>query len=195
MPSIGRRPGAGDGNPLRRPVDRLQAAANLMLVLLLVVAGPLAAFAAGSAVHRTAGADAARERASRELVDATILGDPREVSGSTTALPAVLVRVEARWTAADRTEHTGKVVVARSHHAGDVVPVWVGADGVSTSEPRGRAQVLGAAAGAGAVAALAVGSVLAVAAGAVHHALDRRRDRLWEQEWRAVEPRWCRWSA
>jgi hypothetical protein len=194
MPSIGRRPGT-DGNPLRRPVDRLQAAVNLMLVLLLVVAGPMAALAAGSAVHRTAGADAARERATRELVDATILGDPREVSGSTTVLPAVLVRVEASWTAADRTEHTGKVVVARSHQAGDVVPVWVGADGTSTSEPRGRAQVLGAAAGASAVAALAVGSVLAVAAGAVHRVLDRRRDRLWEQEWRGVAPRWCRWNA
>jgi hypothetical protein len=194
MPSLRRRLGI-DGNLLRRPLDRLQAATNLLLVLVFVVAGPVAAFAVGSSAHRVVGADANHERATRERVDATILGRARDDRGNGMVLPAALARVEARWTVADGTEHAGDVVVHRSRRAGDVVSLWIGPDGTSTSRPLGRHQVLAIAVGAGAGAALAVASVLLITAGAVHLVLDRRRARQWEQEWRAVAPLWYRGHA
>jgi hypothetical protein len=182
-----------DRNPLRRHVDRVQAAVTVSLAAALALAGPVAAAAAGTAAYRAVAPAAAEERATRVLTDATLIQDPLAAhGGDDTTWPVSLVRVDARWTAPDGTPHTGKVTVGRGRQVGDVVRVWVGPDGRTTPRPRTTGNVLATVAGLAAGAVLTLGGLLLLVGLGARRLLDRRRARLWEEEWLAVEPSWCR---
>jgi hypothetical protein len=182
-PRIMRRIGL-DGNPMRRRVDRVQAWARLAVLVVLVVAGPVPAWSAGSRVYARAATLAPAFPARAVVVrDAPFPATPYPM----VVLPDVLA--PATWTAPDGTVHSGLIAVAAGTPAGTAVRVWTDARGDPVAAPdRAQAATDATVAGAGA----ATGTVLLFAAAwlVLRRALDRRRMAAWRDGWAEVEPRW-----
>jgi hypothetical protein len=119
-----------DHNPLRRTVDRVEAAIVAGLAVAFLAAAPLAAVAAWHAAYSMGSRTAHAQQAAWHQVPALPL----------TTVPAsgygrYEATVEARWTAPGGTRHTGTIPVPYGATAGRAVPVWVDAAGRLTSPP------------------------------------------------------------
>jgi hypothetical protein len=182
-PRILRRLGL-DGNPMRRRVDRVQAWAGLVALAVLVVAGPVLAWTAGSRAYAGAAAWAPAFPA-RAVLD-------RDAPIPAAAYPMVVlpeVIAPATWTAPDGTVHSGLIQVAAGTPAGTAVRVWTDARGDPVAAPdRARAATDATVAGAGAATGTAL--LLAAAWLVLRRTLDRRRLAAWRDGWAEVEPRW-----
>ncbi|MEW2609953.1 hypothetical protein AB0937_07020 [Streptomyces sp. NPDC047880] len=174
-------------NPLRRREDVWEAWILLVAWFVVIVAGPVAGvLGAQATVDRLA-----QRRAERHPTTATLLGDS---SRSTVSGEVTIDRVIApvRWTAADGTSRTGRAQVEAGRKAGERVVVWLDQKDRLTEEPQtpGDANVEAAFMGAA-----SFGAVTVAAAAGVHGArmaLDRRRSRAWDAEWRKLGPQWGR---
>jgi hypothetical protein len=188
MSRLTRRVGL-DRNPLRRRTDRMQAWLALALASAVILCGPLLIWWVGATAYRSALAAAERERAQWFQVDAVLLEDTdglAYVRGEDGAWP---VPAQARWTAPDGAQRTGKVVTESAAAAGTVVVILTDVHG-DLVDPSNSPSPSGAALGAGLATALALAAVHASLLLVIRRTLSRRRMASWELEWTVVEPRW-----
>ncbi|WP_199432271.1 Rv1733c family protein [Qaidamihabitans albus] len=179
------RPGR---NPLARPSDRFEARLLVVLVLLALLAIPVAA-AIGSETY-TSRLDAARaESASREQVTAELLADALMSMGAPAARPP---HVPARWTLPDGTEHTGQVPAYSGATEGTEVTVWVDRSGAVTGAPTTTAGAAFEGVGAGLTIWLGFTVLCGVVFGVARLLVTRSHAQRWAQEWARVEREWSR---
>ncbi|WP_455678724.1 Rv1733c family protein [Streptomyces atratus] len=187
-------PGEGQGNDApststrRLPIrasDRIQRWGRVLLVVVFLLAAPLASAATGRAAHdaetrRAATLSDARKVEARLISDAD--GPVAAAIGRTT------VRAPVRWKQPDGTARTAVVSVWAGSPAGTTVPIWTTAQGVATS--RGPATPGEAVASAWMTAAgtFAAATGLFVAVWKFFTKLvDHIRYMGWEKEWDEVE--------
>ena len=181
-----------DGNPLRRTLDRVEAAILAGLAIAFLAGAPAAAVTAAH-VAVTIGTRTAWARRSWHQVPAVLLAD---VPGSGYGRSGPVAR--ARWSAPGGGARTGTVSAPPGAGAGRTVLVWVDASGRrATAPPLRRAQVNEQAVLAAAAASVVLGYPLSCAGLLACGLLARRRLAAWDADWRATEPRWTRrrWSS
>jgi hypothetical protein len=174
--------------PLKRGSDRLEFAARLVLVLVVLVSVPVA-LAVGTVVHEHLRATAEQQAAELTRVTAIALEGAEPVQEGRSS---GWFRTSARWTAPDGTEVEAVVTTLRDTSAGDPLTVWTTGDGRPTATPPTSREVLRYT-----VVLVLVGwswSLVAAVTGylGLCRILDRHRDRRWTREWAAIEPTWSR---
>ena len=179
-----------DHNPLRRGTDRVEAALRLAMILLVVVAVPAAAVAAGRwadhyALHRAQAQMAVDHQVTAVLLrDAPAIGAPDPYTSVPTAW------VPARWQPPGQPPRTGEVLALVGARKGSTVRTWIDPAGAVTDPPLDHRFVVGDV-WLAVVATCLLSWLLLLAVGVlVRHVLDRRRLRAWEAEWRASGPLW-----
>lgn len=171
--------------PLKRRSDRLEFAARILLVLILLLAFPIA-IAGGRSVATGLEATAQHQADTRTPERATLLHDaPAQPPEGD-----MQVATTATWQAPDGTTHLGTVPASPGAHAGTSVDIWVDRSGRPVEPPMSRAAIDDEALVAGSVIFLGV-----VIAGLSMHLvvqalLTRQRNRRWAAGWQAVEPLW-----
>ena len=179
-----------DRNPLRRGTDRVEGALRLVMIILVVVAVPAAAVATGRWADHYALHCAQVQRAVNHQVTAVLLRD-----ASVTGIPDPYTSVRttwvpARWQPPGQPPRTGEVLAVAGARKGSTVRTWIDPSGAVTDPPLDHRVVVGNVWLAVMMTCL-VSWVLLLAAGILaRRALDRRRLRAWEAEWRASGPQW-----
>jgi hypothetical protein len=175
-----------DRNPLRRRWDRAEPMILGGLLVAFVIGGTLAALIGGRWAYEAALRVRHAELATSYRVPAVLL---TTASQDPTGFDA---SAKAWWRTPDGVRHTGEVSALYGTAAGATVKVWVNADGRLTGAPLQPSQVQGQAVLAGVLAVMAVALVLWGAGLTVHCAAERRRMADWDDEWRAIGPKWSR---
>ena len=187
--SLARRLGF-DRNPLRRGTDRIEAALRLVLAIMLVTAVPAAAVLAGQRADHLALNRAHAERAADHLVTAVLL-QRAPVSGIPDPYTSVQTAwVPARWQLPGLPSRTGEVLAIAGAPKGSTVRVWTDASGAITDPPLDHRDITGDVCIAVVVTCLVSWLVLLASSTLARRALDRRRLRAWDAEWRASGPQW-----
>ncbi|SEN74836.1 hypothetical protein [Nonomuraea pusilla] len=176
-----------DRNPLRRRTDRIESAA-VLAVMLVILLSVLPAVLAGRAAHDRAVYAAAHDR----QVQATVLRDVPAAPVAYGDAPVSDLRAPVRWTDPSGTTRTGEARVPPLSKAGTLVPIWVNERGRPVASPPDEVEAVlrGAATGV-LVLSGAVALTLGVFAG-FRSAVDRVRYREWEADWRRADARWRR---
>lgn len=179
-----------DRNPLRRGTDRIEAALRLVVMVLLVVAVPIAAVAAGRQADHLALNRVHRQQAVNHLVTAVLLRDAAATGVPDPYTSIQTVWVPARWQPPGQPSRTGMVLATAGADKGSTVRTWIDASGAVTNPPLDHRDVVGDVCIA--VVATCLGSwlMLLVSGTFVRRALNRRRLSAWEAEWRACGPLW-----
>jgi hypothetical protein len=175
-----------DRNPMRRRTDRIEAWVTVVLALVFLIGGPLAAWLAADTVRREAVRASAGSSRDYVRVRAVLLEDTT-MPYDGAARPAPVL---ASWTAADGTLRTGAVVLESPDTAGSVVVAWLDADGNPAPPPRPAPSPVVSAWAAGMLTTVVLVCVLSLVRATVRSRLDSRRLAEWQQEWTEVEPRW-----
>ncbi|PNE40504.1 hypothetical protein [Streptomyces noursei] len=179
-------------HPVRRTSDRLQFGVDALLALVLLLALPSAAIAAGTAAYAWRLHNARTEAAERRLVTAHLTADTSDRGEQTPPSPLGPFTAPARWTGPDGRPHTTAIQAKAEDRKGTPVRIWVDRQDKVASAPPSHASAL---ATGWLVGSLAGGLCVGTGYGARWAAallLDRLRYRQWEAEWRRVEPRWSR---
>jgi hypothetical protein len=179
-----------DRNPLRRGTDRVEAVLRLILVILLVAGVPAAAVAVGRSADHQALHQAQAQRAAKHQVTATLLGDSPAIGSPNPYSSVQGSWVPARWQRAGHPPRTGMVFAVAGARKGSTVRIWTDPAGAITDPPLGRRDVVGDVMVAVMTTCLVSWLVLLAAWALARRALDRRRLRAWEAEWRASGPLW-----
>ena len=183
-------------NPLRRGSDRIEGWLNLVLILVLLIAGTSLATHFSRSAYRADIRAAAWERAHRHVTLALLLekpvGAPSAPVLQAGAPTAPVLTADARWSGPNHTVHGGRVPAGEANVAGDRIQIWVDDSGALTAPPARRRPVAEATQAAAAVV-LILAIVLAAIRMIARRVLDRRRLRSWQAEWMEVGPRWCRY--
>jgi hypothetical protein len=174
-----------DRNPLRRAVDRVEAAIVAGLLAAFVAGAPLAALAVGNWSHAVGSRVEHAQQSSWHQVPATLLAKA-PYPGYT----GYEAQVPARWTAQNGTRLSGEIPAPGGAKAGSTLLVWVDAAGHLTGPPLRHDQVTGQAALAALLAALGVGMLVLCARLVAHCGLERRRLAAWDSDWQMTEPQW-----
>ena len=188
--ALARRMGV-DANPLRRGCDRAEGWVRLGLVVVFLVASPLAAIGLGHLTNdasvRAARAQAAAEHWIPAVLLERVSRNPNDPLAGTTQL----AWTQARWTAPDGRPRRGEVPAEVGSRAGRQVHIWVDEAGDLVYGTIGQGQI--------ASRILAVVALSAACGGdpaqrglADRRVLDRRRMVRWATEWSAVEPLWTK---
>lgn len=167
---------------LRRRSDRVEVAARWVLLLVGLLAVPVA-LAVGSQVTADLAPQVAAQRAERHQVVGEVMADPRQVSPR----PDVVVdevRAPVRWTAADGTTREAVVRVPERARPGDTRVLWVDAADRPTGEPMDPG--LPVTQGVATALVILLGDLLLSAAllAGLRWLLDRARLRAWDEAWR-----------
>lgn len=176
-----------DHNPVRRPIDRLEARFRLLLVVALVAGGPALTVTLAARTHADLTARAAAERAGFRQVTAVITGPAEGVSG-----PGVdgshAWRAEAVVARPDGRDQRVRIPVRSGAAPGDRVRIWM----------NGRAQVVRqpvTALDAHITAAMIMILTPAMLAGAawtlaiaVQAVTVRATGPAWDRAWRLIDP-------
>ena len=177
-----------DRNPLRRRIDRVEAAVVAGLIAVFLISAPVLGAAAG---HWSGSAAMREQRAEMawRLVPATVQGSAqgRSLLGRRARSGCM-----ARWTAPDGQARRGWISVTPGDAAGGSVPVWITPSGSLTRPPLRHSQVQAHIALAEWLTALVLGLLLCLAVGVERVLFARRRLADWNRAWRVVEPRWTR---
>jgi hypothetical protein len=179
-----------DGNPLRRRIDRVQAALTLLLIAAFLTAAPVLTAVAG---HWTRTVGLGQENAERAWREVTAIVVRAPATGRNGAFAAWgPLRARARWTASDGQERSGLVPVTAGTRAGSRFLLWVNGRGVPTGPPMRPAEPgqLAALAEMVTIGVLAVAACLIADGGRI--LFDRCRLATWEKEWQAIGPLWSR---
>ncbi|GLZ12904.1 membrane protein [Actinomadura sp. NBRC 104425] len=183
-----RRLGFGRSD-LRRPVDRVQRAVGVTLVVVfLALAVPLAAWAAERS-YRTGLRDEAAQKAGRYPVVATVTRRPADATaGAGDQSPST---VWARWNAPDGTPRTGEIPAWPSAGRDGTRRIWVNASGKVVGRPLRREQVVVNAVLSACFAVLGVGAPLALVYAVTRRVCDRRRAASWDRAWERLDRRYA----
>ena len=179
-----------DRNPLRRGTDRIEAALRLVLMVLLVAGVPLAAVLAGQRADHAALNRAYREQAADHLVTAVLL---QQAPATGTPDPYTSVQttwVSARWQPPGLPARTGEVLATAGARKGSTVQTWIDPSGAITDPPLDHRDIAGDVCIAVVATCLMSWLVLLASSTLARRALDRRRLRAWDAEWRASGPLW-----
>ncbi len=179
-----------DRNPLRRRTDRFEAVLRLATLILFLVGVPLAALTAGRQADHLALRQAHAQQAAEHEVSAVLL---QPASATAVADPYSSVQLTyalARWQPPGRPPRSGQVLAPEGARAGSTVTVWIGASGALASPPLDHFEITDDATIAAMVACLAASVLVLGSSALARRALDRRRLRAWDAEWRAAGPLW-----
>ena len=177
-------------SPLRRGADRAEVAVKLAVLVLVVVAIPVAAIAVGRWTDHAALRQARLQAAADHPVRAVLLQES-PASGTPDPYSAVEVNwVPGQWTAPDGSVGTGDVLAPAGARKGSTVMTWIDALGKITDPPTAHNEVIGDVVIAVTLTGLGSLFVLFGAQALACRALDRRRLSAWEAEWRAIGPLW-----
>ena len=179
-----------DRNPLRRWTDRVEAVMRLVTVILLLVAVPIAAIVVGRQADHLALRQANAQQAADHEVTAVLLR-PAQATGVPDPYTSIeLTYVLASWQPPGRAPRSGQVLAPAGAHAGSTVKVWIDASGAVTSPPPDHRIIAGDVCIAAIVTCLLASLLILGSNALARHALDRRRMRAWDAEWRAAGPMW-----
>jgi hypothetical protein len=183
-----RRIVAGDDNPLRRYIDKLESAVIASLVISFLIAAPLlAVFAA-----REVGIAGAREERAQQAWRPVTAVLEQSASAGLIGLDGEWDTswVRAKWTAPDGAYRSGLVAVVLNARAGQRLQVWVTPAGQLTHPRLTTAQVRERQVMAAIAAAAALALVLSIAGSIARVLANRRRIAAWGKAWEAAGPRW-----
>jgi hypothetical protein len=179
-----------DRNPLRRGTDRVEAALRLVMIILMVVAVPAAAVAAGRWADHDTLHLAQLQRMVNHQVTAVLLEDAPKIGIPDPYTSVPTTWVPARWQPPGQPPRTGQVLALAGAHKGSTVRTWIDRSGAVTNPPVDHRIVVGNVLIAVMVTFLGSWLLLLAAGVLVRRVLDRRRLRAWEAEWRASGPLW-----
>ncbi|MGH3188460.1 MAG: Rv1733c family protein [Streptosporangiaceae bacterium] len=179
-----------DRNPLRRGTDRVEAAIRLVIIALLVIAVPVVAVVAGRQADHQAVRQAQAQRAADHLVTAVLLERAQATGVPDPYTNVQMTYVLARWQPPGRLARTGDVLATAGALKGSTAQIWINASGALTAPPPDQRTIAGDVCMAVIVTCLTSVAVLLVLGALTRFALDRRRMRGWEAEWRATGPLW-----
>ena len=179
-----------DRNPLRRGTDRVEAALRLVMVILVVVAVPAAAVAAGRWADHYALHRAQVQRTVNHQVTAVLLEDAPATGVASPYTSVHTTWVPARWQPPGQPPRTGEVLAVAGARKGSTVRTWIDPSGAVTKPPPNHRIVVGNVWLAVMATCLVSWVLLLAARMLVRRVLDRRRLRAWEAEWRACGPLW-----
>jgi len=179
-----------DRNPLRRGTDRTEAALRLVMIVLLVVAVPAAAIAAGRWADHRALHQAQAQRAASHLVTAVLLRDAPAIGIPDPYTSVPTTWVPARWQPPGQPPRSGEVLALAGAHRGSTVRTWIGPSGAVTGPPPDHRVIAGEVCFACVTTCLLSCLVLLVTWALARRALDRRRLRAWDAAWRSTGPLW-----
>lgn len=175
-------------NPLRRPVDRIEAGIFAGLLVVFLIGAPLLAIVAGRWEH---GAAVAEQRAQRSvhLVTAVLLQDVPDVMAGDASYAGAL----ARWTVSDGKSRVGEVIDVAGTKAGTRLQIWVDGSGRQVEfAPLTRRGVETRVITAAALTAAAFAVMLLSAALCLRYLVNRRRLAAWDAAWADIGPGWTR---
>ena len=178
-----------DRNPLRRGTDRVEAALRLVMIILMVAVIP-AAVAAGRWADHYALHRAQLQRAVDHQVTAVLLQDGPGIGTPDPYTSVQTAWVPARWQPPGQPPRTGEVLAVAGARKGSTVRTWIDPSGAVTDPPVDHRVVVGNVWLAVMMTCLVSWVLLAAAGMLARRALDRRRLRAWEAEWRASGPQW-----
>jgi hypothetical protein len=179
-----------DRNPLRRGTDRIQAALRLVTVVVLVAGVPAAAVAAGRQADHLALNRAHAQQATDRLVTAVLLQNAPAAGIPDPYTDVQTVWVPARWQPPGQPPRTGQVLAVAGARQGSTVQTWIDSSGAVTAPPMDHRDIAGDVCLAVVATCLVSWLLLLVSGMLARRALDRRRLRAWEAEWRASGPLW-----
>jgi len=189
--ALARRMGV-DANPLRRGCDRAEAWLRLGLVLVFLIASPLAAFGLGHLTNDASIRAARAEAANEHQVAAVLLHRVSRNSDDPLYSTSELAWAQAKWTAPDGRRRVGEVPAAVGSRAGRKVPIWVDSIGQLVYPPIGQGQIASRIIAVVALTPAILAIILLGAGWLIRRLLDRRRMASWAAEWSAVEPLWTK---
>ncbi|MDT0566164.1 hypothetical protein RM704_01485 [Streptomyces sp. DSM 3412] len=171
-------------NPLSRPSDRFEAWLRRVLLVVLVLGLPVAAYSAGTSVYASSMKAVRVQTAERHEITARLAEDLDPDNDATKQLARV------RWTDEDGAVRTENALVKAGTDKGAAVRVWLDREGNPTTPPMNS---LNAKAGgwlAGGMAAFGVALGCYAVRSGTRLLLDRGRYARWDAEWDRVEPLW-----
>ncbi|MCW2893121.1 MAG: hypothetical protein JWO75_2610 [Actinomycetia bacterium] len=177
-----------DRNPLRRPIDRVEAGTLAGLIMVFLIGAPILVGGAGHWA-RAAGLRALRTQATWSQVSATV--PPAALNGSDMfpgQLDTVLVR--ASWTAPDGQPRSGLIATSGEVAVDNTTRIWVSRSGSPTGAPRARSELLGWTPVAEVGTALVLAFIVFLAVRLQRWLFERRRLACWHRAWQAQGPRW-----
>jgi hypothetical protein len=179
-----------DHNPLRRRTDRIEAVIRLVTVLLFLVAVPIATIAVARQVDHIESNRARAQQAVEREVTAVLLQRASATGAPDPFTSVQMTYVLARWQPPGRPPRAGQVLATAGAPAGSTVRVWIDASGAVTSPPPDHCTIAGDVCIATVVTCLVASMLLLGSNALARRALDRRRLRAWDAEWRATGPLW-----
>jgi hypothetical protein len=181
-----------DANPLRRGSDRAEAWVRIGLIVLFLIASPLAAAALGQLTSAASARAAQAQAASEHQVTAVL--DHRVSKSSNDPLygSAEFAWAGARWTAPNGQQRAGQVPAPVGSSAGRHITIWVDSAGRLVYPPIGEGQIASRVIAVVALTPALLGLVLLGVLWVIRRWLDRRRMGEWAAEWSAVEPLWTK---
>jgi hypothetical protein len=189
--SLARRLGLA-ANPLRRGTDRAEAWIRIGLVVVFLLAAPLAVWGTGHWAESAVPTASQAQRAGEQHVPATLLRNVPGGNGYPSIAAVSFGWVKARWQLPGGAEHTGYVEAPAGSRAGSTVQVWLDRSGKPVAPPLLRSQVQGWVFMMAVLAPVLLGLLLMIVMGVTGRILERRRLANWERAWSTVEPQWTR---
>jgi hypothetical protein len=179
-----------DRNPLRRRMDRIEAAIRLATIILLLVAMPLAAIAVGRQADNLALRQAHAQQAAERKVTAVLLEQAQATGFPGPYTSVQLTYVLARWQPPGGPPRSGQILAPAGRPAGSTVTIWIDASGAVASPPPDHRGIVGDATMAAVVTGLVASLLLLGLNTLARRVLDRRRLNAWAAEWRTTGPQW-----
>jgi hypothetical protein len=179
-----------DRNPLRRGTDRVEAALRLVMIILVVVAVPAAAVAAGRWADHYALHRAKVQMAVDHQVTAVLLQDAPDIGIPDPYTSVQTAWAPARWQPPGQPPRTGEVLALVGARKGSTVRTWIDRSGAITDPPLDHRVIVGDVWLAVTATLLVSGLLLLAAAVLARRMFDHRRLRAWEAEWRTSGPLW-----
>ncbi|WP_211039157.1 Rv1733c family protein [Streptomyces tardus] len=182
---------------LCRRTDRAEGWLALGALLLVLVACPLVAAAAGEIAHRKLTETVRSQQLAHQQVWATVEKVlPRRPAGEESEELSHQQQVMASWRAPSGAQRAAQVTVTREVVTGDRFRIWVDMAGALTTRPMSAATASSHAALAGVVMGIVAALAVELVRRQALRLLLRRRLEEWERQWAKVGPDWGRsWPA
>ncbi|MEI5525476.1 hypothetical protein WB401_12995 [Streptomyces brasiliscabiei] len=178
------RDGIGGSNPLVRPSDRVESWIRRVLLVVLVLGLPVAAYSAGTTVYQSSMRTVQVQKAERQEITARLAEDLERDNDAAKQIARV------RWTGEDGDMRTGEALVKAGTDKGASVRVWLDRDGNLTAPPMNTLNAKTAGWLAGGMAAFGVAMGCYAVRSGTRVLLDRGRYAQWDADWDRVEPLW-----